>query len=213
MNLSPRSKFGRRAGLGLLALCAAAGLERPGSSRAQPNPREDLSPFAEPGQLEEGVIWSWPELSKELARAMMSEYGRPDDYTERALFWFDNGPWKRTVVYRDPPKRRFWGGDGDFYLEQVVAYDVPDDKVKPLHRFNSELIIDQALRELGTRSDSQGRNYLTLNLADEVVTGKRDPDEAWEFLDRITRLTQAGKSSPYVAGLRFETKAGGLSHP
>lgn len=206
----PRSGFARRAGAGLAALFAAAGLDGSGAPSAQPNPRGDLSPYSELSPTEDGIISPWPEPAKELAHAMMAEYGRPDDYTERSLVWFYNGPWKRTVVHRDSPRRRFFGGDKGFYLEQVVSYRVPSDKLKALSRFSSELTVDQAVDELAARSDSQDRNYLTLNLADEIVTGLRGPDEAWQFLDRVTRLSQAGKTSPYSGGLRFQTRDGEL---
>lgn len=204
----PKSVFARRTGAGLMALCAAAGFDGAPPLGAQPNPRGDLRPYSELGPTEDGVIAAWPDAAKELAHAMMSEYGRPDDYTERALIWFYNGPWKRTVVHRDSPKKRFFGGDRDFHLEQVVSYRVPKDKVKALSRFSSELSVDAGAEELSVRSDSQGRNFLTVNLADEIATGTRGPDEAWEFLDRVTRLTQAGKTSPYAGGLRFQTRDG-----
>ena len=213
MSNFPRTKFARRAGVGLMALCAAAGFDGPTPGSAQPNPRGDLRPYSELGPTEDGVIAAWPDAAKELAHAMMAEYGRPDDYTDSSLIWFYNGPWKRTVVHRASPKRRFFGGDRDFHLEQVVSYRVPKDKVKALKRFSSELSIDPGADELSVRSDSQGRNFLTLNLADEIATGVRGPDEAWEFLDRVTRLTQAGKTSPYVGGLRFQQRDGEMLLP
>lgn len=206
------SSFARRAGAGLFALFAVTGLDGSGQLGAQPNPRGDLSPYSELGPTEDGVIAAWPDAAKELAHAMMSEYGRPDDYTDRSLVWFYNGPWKRTVVHRDSPKRRFFGGDKHFHLEQVVSYRVPKDKLRDLKRFSSELAVDAGSDELSVRSDSQGRNFLTLNLADEIATGARGPDEAWEFLTRVTRLTQAGKSSPYAGGLRFQARDGEMIH-
>lgn len=213
MSNFPKSIFARRASVGLMALCAAGGLDGARSLNAQPNPRGDLRPYSELGPTEDGIISAWPDAAKELAHAMMAEYGRPDDYTDTSLVWFYNGPWKRTVVHRNSPKRRFFGGDKNFHLEQVVSYRVPNDKVKSLKRFSSELNIDQGADEMSVRSDSQGRNFLTLNLADEIATGVRGPDEAWEFLDRVTRLTQAGKTSPYVAGLRFQARDGELRIP
>ncbi|MBI3299006.1 MAG: hypothetical protein HYZ75_12620 [Elusimicrobia bacterium] len=196
----------RRGAAALLALCAAVG-----GAAARPNERRDFSPFFETGQVPEGILRSWPELSREVAGLMISEYGRPDDYSARSLIWFGNGPWKRTVVYRDPPVRRFLGRDEEV-LEQVVTYAVPDERLKPLKRFSERLRVNQAAGELSIRSDSQTLNYLTLNLAHEIVVGKRSPDDAADFLDRVVRLEKAGKTSPYISGLRFSTSAGELKN-
>ena len=50
-------------------------------------------------------------------------------------------------------------------------------------------------------------NFLALNLADEIATGKRSVEEARDFYARVETLSRAGKSSAYTENLLFPSPA------
>ncbi|UPT75125.1 MAG: hypothetical protein M0D55_05275 [Elusimicrobiota bacterium] len=146
---------------------------------------------------------SWPDEARMLARDMTARYGRPDEASPDAFVWYNNGPWKKTIVHRQAWPHYAYQRDKD-YLENVIGHAVPEDRVADLSRFDRRLDFDPVTAELSARSESESANYLLLNLADEVIRGKKDPAEAREFRDRMLRLSAAGKSSAYLTGFLFD---------
>ncbi|MDD5656450.1 MAG: hypothetical protein PHF00_04250, partial [Elusimicrobia bacterium] len=84
-------------GLKLAALVVglAAGLS---PARAQD---ESARAGADPVANAETTIQSWPEPARSAAKMLIDKYGWPHSFTADMLLWRDNGPWKRTIVYRD----------------------------------------------------------------------------------------------------------------
>lgn len=151
----------------------------------------------------ESTIEDWPTGSRQVARVMIEKYGEPSRFGENALVWFDNGPWQRTVVHRRGWPRLLGMTDKN-YLEQAISYEVPAPKIEALKDFDRRVEVDKAAGELSSRSDSEATNYLALNLADEIVSGKRSVTDARDFLRKTERLSRSGKSSPYLEGFVFE---------
>jgi len=158
----------------------------------------------------EKLIDAWPSRSRSAARITMARYGMPDEVGEDAMVWRANGPWKRTTVHRRAWLRYAFGAEPDF-VENTVAYEVPTRSLEDLSRFDGRITADPARAELSARAGSEAVNCLTLNLADEIVNGKRTVAEAKAFRARILRLADSGKSSPYLSGLLFETGPAALS--
>lgn len=183
------------AGLLLLASCA------PSAARAQFRDEADLSEVVLSGKTPESIIILWPTYSYRLARLMIAKYGQPAESSDNSLVWNGNGQWKRTVVYRDPPARTLEASAGR--LEQTVAYRVSEHRLDALARFDKGIEADPKEGRLTARSDDESDNFLALNLADEVITGRRTPREAAEFRRNAARLRNAGKSSPYCERLLF----------
>ncbi len=174
----------------------------PWPARAQYGDREDLAEIALSGETPESIILLWPAYSYRLARRMIALYGPPVDSTEDRVVWRNNGPWKRTVVYRNPPS------DGLFRksrgrLEQSVAYEFPKGVAAALAAFDRTIEADEKEGRLTARTDDESSNILALNLADEVVRGKRTAKDAAEFRAKTARLRDSGKSSPYLERLLF----------
>src|SRR6185312_4785591 len=66
-----------------------------------------------------------PRGAARRARALIDKYGRPAQFDSNALAWFNNGIWKRTIVYRRGP---IAGPNRDKqFLSQSVGYIVPAD--------------------------------------------------------------------------------------
>jgi hypothetical protein len=60
---------------------------------------------ATPGQAEiaqvEAMINTWASVPQKVARRMIEKYGPPNEAIPSRLIWYQNGPWKRTILYRD----------------------------------------------------------------------------------------------------------------
>ena len=187
------------AALGILALCAlrAPAEESPVSAPVQ----NETSASA---RTAESAIRNWPERPRRTARALIEKYGAPGRIDLNDLVWYKNGPWQKTVVYRQAPRDLMRGKD---VLEQSISYAVPDAKVAELKKFDDGLKFDKSSGELSSRSESESLNYLALNLADEIVNDKRNAEDARDFYRKTARLAASGKSSAYFEGFIFPLNA------
>jgi hypothetical protein len=53
---------------------------------------------------------------------------------------------------------------------------VPPDKFDELAEYDGSVIVERTKGEIAARCDLEGANFLALNLAHEIVTGKRSVD-------------------------------------
>jgi hypothetical protein len=150
----------------------------------------------------EETVRRWPGPARRVALLMLSKYGPPTRFADESLVWLHNGPWEKTVAYRDGWPQYRAPEDQD-YLRQVIGYRVPNDKVEPLLKFDPRVEADQDTNELAARSDGERVNFLLLNLADDIVTEKRTAEDARAFFAKTLELSAAGKSSPYMEGFLF----------
>ncbi|MFI5361760.1 MAG: hypothetical protein ACHQ49_07300 [Elusimicrobiota bacterium] len=196
-----KTTIGRCAGyaaayLSALALCAV-------TATAQKTAANDPPSAADAGGASATAeIRSWPDGSRALARVMIDKYGEPKQVSGDELVWIKNGPWLKTVVYRKSPQSLL-GMNRKDVLEQSISYNVPADKTADIKSFNSRLKIDAQNGLLSSRSESEGLNFLALNLADEIATNKRNVDEARDFYRRTEKLSESGKNSAYMSGFLF----------
>lgn len=196
-------------GAGVVALLAFA------ASRTIPDARAEgrscgWSDWVAVPRSAEKTIERWPARAGSAARITMARYGMPNEVGEEALVWRANGPWKKTTVHRRAWLRHaLWADKG--HLENAIAYDVPSRSLKDLARFNNMLAADPARSELSSLSENEEENYLALNLADEIINGKRSVAQARAFQAKILRLADSGKSSPYLKGLLFAANGGVFS--
>ena len=204
------------AGLAACALLVCATFGRPGDAGAQsdvsPGPDVIVGPPPTEGtrasQTPESVILKWPEGARATAREMIAKYGQPSRFSEGALVWIANGPWRKTVVYRNAWPHFIGRRDKD-YLEQTIAYRVPAEKIDDLKRFDRRIEVDESRGRLSARSESEPMNFLALNLADEIVSDKRTVDDARDFYKRTESLSKSGKSSAYMEGFLFPSRDDG----
>jgi len=193
------------AGLGLLALAAVATTIALSAQSGGPSARDLESgtiPRSASARTPETIIREWPECARSAALAMIEKYGQPKWVSVQALVWYNNGPWQKTVVYRKAWPNSLAARDKD-YLEQTIFYQVPNDKINTLKDFNPRIAVNKAREELSSRSESESMNTLALNLADEIITDKRSARNARIFYRDIERLSQSGKTSPYMERLLF----------
>ncbi len=156
----------------------------------------------------EQLIADWPDAPQRGARQMLEQYGPPNEATPTKLFWYHNGPWKRTIVTRDVVTHNFPSPHSDF-LTQVIDYRVPPEKFDEIARFDGSCLMDRTAGEVGARCDSEAANTLTLNVMHDIVTGKTTADEARETFGQIMLAYTLGRPAPYAEGLQFVVPAGG----
>jgi len=144
----------------------------------------------------EKFVDNWPEPSRRTALAMIEKHGQPDRRDANSVTWFGLYLGRRTVVHRSDRI-----GDA---VEQVVLYNVPQEKGGPVTVFDPRIKLDRSTGEMSVRTESASTNLLVLNLAHEVASGYRTVVQAQQFRDRQMRLAATGKSSRYREELIFE---------
>ena len=189
MTIFQRLRGRRIAGVGLAAMLSIAGVRV----------------FTQANEAPETVIQNWPKELQAQARALIERYGEPSASDANALVWFNNGPWRKTVLHREGFTQAVVGKDRD-HLEQVIEYPVPEDKIADIRRFDKRIEVNRAIDEMSSRADTESMNFLALNLADEIIKGERTAQGARVFYRKVRMLEKTGKSSPYLEGLLFTKK-------
>jgi hypothetical protein len=169
-----------------------------GESQTEDGPRHTVA-----ASEAQAVISDWPDAPKKGAQQMMQQYGPPNEATPTKLFWYRNGPWKRTMVTRDAVEHNFPAPHGD-YLTQYVDYRVPAELFDKIGYFDGSCLVDRTSGEVAARCDTEAANFITINLMHEIVTGKRSVDQARHFYAEAMAAYAMGRSSPYAEGLLFQ---------
>jgi len=148
-------------------------------------------------------IESWPEQSKKTAQMMIQKYGAPAEATPTRLIWFNNGPWKRTTVINEEIDHQFPMPHKDV-MEQVIDYKVPPDKADDLAKYDGSVYVDRTRGEISARCDAEAANLVAINLAHDIVSGKRSVEQAREFYPKAIMAHLQQQSSPYAEKLQFK---------
>src|ERR1043165_747531 len=161
----------------------------------------------DPAQVEL-IIEKWPAAQKNVARQMIAKYGMPNEATPTKLFWYRNGPWKRTILTSEVVVHNWPTLHSDF-LTQVIDYRVPPEKFSDIAAFDGSILLDRTKGEVAARCDSESANVLGLNIVHEIVTGKRTVEEARKLSAENTVAYNLGRSAPYAERLLFDIPQGG----
>lgn len=160
----------------------------------------------------DSMIAGWPATPQEVARKTMAKYGPPNEATPTMLVWHNNGPWKRTIIYRDEVRHDFPKPHTDL-LEQFIDYQVPLGKFDDLARYDGSVIAERTKGEISARCDKEEMNFLALNLANDVATGRRTVDEARRFYAETAMAAMNGDMRPYTQRLQFDVRSTGTADP
>lgn len=147
-------------------------------------------------------IADWPAKPREVAGKVIAKYGLPQEVTPTMLIWNNNGPWKRTILYREEVAHDFPKPHTDL-LEQFVNYRVPTDKFDELAAYDGSVIVERTKGEMSARCDQEPMNFLALNLAHDIVTGQRTVAEARKFYADTAAAAMRGETPTYIQSLRF----------
>lgn len=191
----------------LLLVCAAAG---PG------HPARAAGPDAKPGQPDPAAvaqaIQDWPKPARDAAQEMLRKYGPPAEVAPTRLLWQDNGRWLRTVVHKSPVEHDFPVKHADV-LEQVIEYRVPLNFYAPLAVFNGSVVPYRTRGELASTGAGEADNVLSLNLADDIIQGRKNADQARDAMEAAAREMQAGRVPEEAQNLRVIRQQGDTRDP
>ncbi|WP_197046768.1 hypothetical protein [Oceanobacillus salinisoli] len=149
------------------------------------------------------LINNWNAMSKKAANATIKQYGLPNEATQSRLIWFNNGPWKRTIVYRDEIPHDFPAPHTDV-IENYINYSVPTEMFSELAKFDGSIIIERTRGEVSSRCDTEAANILALNLMHEIVTGQLSVDEARDKNCEVMSAYLMNRPAPYTEKLQFD---------
>ncbi len=184
-----------------MGFAAQAGAKEHASSSSQAKSNTAANAQATQANVDQ-VIAGWMAEPREVAQTMIKKYGLPNELTSQRMIWHRNGQWKLTELVNQEIDHDFPKPHKDM-LRQVIAYDVPVDKFDELATFDGSVIAERTKGELAARCDKEEMNLLALNLANDVVTGKRSVDEARNEFAKTAMKFMQGESSPYTSGLQF----------
>jgi hypothetical protein len=146
----------------------------------------------------------WPVERQVLAAHLVTRYGPPQEITARSLTWTDNGPWKRTILYKDGDLHRFPLPHRDV-LWQTVNYKVPLNKVVALMTYDGSILVDRTRGELTAHCDSEEANTLILNIANTIVTGENTVEQAMAYHAQVVEGVRIHEPEEYPQKLLFQT--------
>jgi len=181
----------------IAVLCWTAGLVMallPGTVLAQAPP---------PQPSAEAMIATWPEVPRNVANQMIAKYGQPEGVTPSRLIWQNRGPWREIIVYREEIPHNFPKPHTDL-LEQTINYQVPVEMFDDLAAYDGSVIAERTAGTLAARCDMEAANFLALNLANDIVTGKKTVQEARQAYGEAIQALMRGEKPPYTQGLQFQ---------
>jgi hypothetical protein len=153
------------------------------------------------------IVANWPAKPKEAVDMLMSKYGTPDEITSTMVIWYDKGPWKKTMVMKNEIPHDFPKSHTDF-LQQTIEYKVPLGKYDDLARYDGSVIVERTKGTISARCDKEELNFLALNLANDVATGKKTVEQARSHYAMIATKFMNGGTDPYLQGLQFKAMPG-----
>lgn len=155
---------------------------------------------------------SWAEESQKAAKDMMEKYGAPQEATATMLIWHNNGPWKKTIIYSTPVQHDFPMAHKDV-MQQFIDYKVPTGKFDELAEFDGSVVVNRTNGEISARCDKEAANFLALNLADEIVAGKRSPKDARKEYAKQIMAKMAMQPAPLTEKLMVVSPTGSSADP
>ncbi|MGN7308683.1 hypothetical protein ACTHQ2_22335, partial [Bacillus subtilis] len=173
-----------------------------GKSGEQPN-TEDYVDL----ELTEAIVKDWSAVSKHGAKEIIEKYGLPDEATPSRLIWYNNGPWKRTIVYRDEIPHEFPVPHTDA-IEQFIDYRVPPEMFSAIAEFDGSIVAERTNGEVSARCHMEAANFIALNLMHDIVTGKINVQQARDQYAEIASAYTLNRTAPYAEGFQFELPTG-----
>lgn len=150
----------------------------------------------------EALTSNWPQSSVIAAKEMVTKHGEPSEVTQDSLIWKNVQPFKRIIVHKEVYSSRFPLLHQNA-VEHVVDYKAPMKKIDEVWNYNGSVVLDRVRGEMAAGGENESMNILSLNLANEVLQGKRTPDGA-----RIQHGKEAlnylnGNKTAYTSTLAF----------
>lgn len=169
----------------------------PKSTQAQTEQRNKAA-FDKANSLTTG----WPQASITAAREMIEKHGDPQEVTSEELIWRNVAPFKKIVVHKTVYNHKFPLLHQNS-LEHVVDYRAPVAKIDDIWRYNGSVVLDRTKGEMSSFSNTEAGNILALNLAHDVMIGKRGSENARVTYGKETLDYLNGKKTAMTQVLTF----------
>ncbi|WP_019416201.1 hypothetical protein [Paenisporosarcina sp. TG20] len=153
------------------------------------------------------IINDWNAMSKKSASITIEQYGPPNEAIQSRLIWYNNGPWKRTIVYRDEIPHDFPQPHTDI-IENVINYQVAPEMFSELAKFDGSLIVERTKGEVSSRCDMEAANFTAINVMHDIVTGKLNAEKAREVLCEVMSAYMMNRPAAYAEALQFDVAKG-----
>ena len=161
----------------------------------------------------EAVLETWEKEPWESAERLMKEYGEPAEFSENRLVWYETKDgWKRSALMNEPVQHHFPDTHNDF-LKQSIDYRVPPDMFSKLAEYDGSVTCDRTRGEIAATCGGTSMNFVAINLANDIVTGKRDVQQARDEYSRLYKADNDGEHPPYTTGFQFEVSTGDTVDP
>lgn len=186
---------------------SARELQAKGSGASELGQRQSVSM-----DVAQAMIEQWPRAPRKAAEKLLDQYGPPNEATATKMFWYRVGPWARMELTADEVLHNFPTPHTD-YLTQWIEYPVPSGAAGALVEFDGSVLMDRTAGQLGARCDHEAYNTLTLNLAVEILEGRRTVEDARRFYGETANAFVLGRDAPYAEGLLFDPPAEETADP
>jgi hypothetical protein len=120
--------------------------------------------------------------------------------------------WKRTVLSREETPHAFPGPHTD-YLEEFIDYRMPVEMFSRVAEYDGSVVADRTRGELSARCGGTSMNFVAINLAHEIVTGRRDVAQARKEYTRLYSAYKNGEKPPYTQSFQFPVAGGSTGDP
>lgn len=158
------------------------------------------------------VSQKWSKTSQEALKEMTDKYGQPDEFSASQAIWHHNGPWKRTVLQSEEIQHDFPSTHMDV-LEQFIDYHVPPDKYDDLAKYDGSIIVERTKGVISARCAGEAMNFVAINLAHEIVTGRRSVDDARQEYTRLYQAYHKGQKEDATQRFTFDLPTGKTADP
>lgn len=155
----------------------------------------------------ERMMTEWPKASREAVMFMTKKYGAPAAMTAEMALWGTTGPWKRTIVFAKEYAHEFPMPHTDV-MQQWIDYKAPVGLYDDLAMYDGSVVLERTTGEMSARCDKEAANFLALNLAHDVATGKQTVDGARTMYGEQIMAMKAMKPAPYTEKLLFAPMSG-----
>lgn len=146
---------------------------------------------------------NWPEETASAAEHIYNIHGEPHEVTDTSLTWHNVGHWKKILVTRDSDAHNFPAPHNDC-VECVVLFDVPPEKLEELANFDGSISVNITNGEMSSRCYSEKANNLILNLACDIIRGRKDVEQARSHMANEFLCACSLDETPYMDTLWFE---------
>ena len=150
-------------------------------------------------------VKNWPEASRMAVKEITDKYGKPDGVTSNELIWLKKGVWKKICIDKKESKHSFPIEHTDM-MQTTISYKVPTETMDELGKFDGSVSFDRTQGTMSARCDKEGNNFLALNLANDIITGKKSVEEARKAYGDIVKEKMNGGNPMYMQKLSFSTQ-------